>query len=76
MQFKGKLSKAIDWVVSNDECAEMDEDVIAYLVSVAMIADLWAVHETVIAAEIVKRRVAANERRAQRKALRQELRDA
>lgn len=73
MQFRGKLAKAIEWIARNDEGAEMDRDIIAMFPSVALVADIWAVHETVIAQEIVRIREDIEAKRARKKAFRAEL---
>lgn len=44
---------AIHWIATNDDVEEMDPNAIARQLSVVMAADLFGVHEAIIAAHIV-----------------------
>lgn len=50
------LDGAIDWIARNDETAESDPEVLATLVSVTMVADLWSREPMQIAKKVLTRR--------------------
>ncbi|MBY0561501.1 hypothetical protein [Hyphomicrobium sp.] len=49
-------SQAISWIAENDEDAETDPEVIASLISVMMVADLWDKEPETVARDVLKKR--------------------
>lgn len=50
------IKSAIKWIAENDETAEMDEDVIASLISVMLVADLFGKTPDYIASKVIRER--------------------
>lgn len=45
--------KAVHWIAYNDEPTELDRDVVALSISVALIADVFGVHEVDVANDVI-----------------------
>lgn len=45
---------AVEWIASNDESAEMDLEVIQYLVTVQMVSDIWDKPSEIVAKDVLK----------------------
>jgi hypothetical protein len=50
------IAAAVAWIALNDECAEMDADVVAGFISVVLAADLFGVSAETIAKKVVRYR--------------------
>lgn len=49
-----RYAEAVDWIANNDECTERDAEVIAELISVVLVADLWQKEAEDVAADVLK----------------------
>ncbi len=47
---------AVNWIAENDEPTESDAEIVATLISVCLIADLFTRQPSEVAADVVKRR--------------------
>lgn len=53
-----KYYKAINWIASNDEVAELNKEAIINLTSVQLVSDLFRIKEEIVAEDILQIRIA------------------
>lgn len=53
-----KYYKAINWIASNDEAAELNKEAIINLTSVQLVSDLFRIKEETVAEDILQIRIA------------------
>ena len=51
-----RYAEAVAWIANNDETAETEADVIASLISVVLVADLWRKEPEDVAADVLRAR--------------------
>lgn len=53
---RASYERAIEWIAENDETGETDPTVIADLISVVLVADLWGKEPLQVARAVINRR--------------------